>query len=140
MNFRMIVASPIVALAFMAPSFGQDIDIGQREYMNSCAQCHGASGRGDGYLAGFLNSPTPDLTVLQRDNGGVFPVASVYAVIDGSAAAGVHGDREMPAWGNRYSVQAGRQLGREFLSDDSDTFVRGRILALIEYISTLQAE
>ena len=32
-------------------------DIGKREYTNSCAVCHGASGKGDGPLASQLKTP-----------------------------------------------------------------------------------
>lgn len=118
----------------------QDSSIGGAEYMTSCAQCHGAGGKGDGVLAGFLTSTTPDLTRLQADNGGVFPVARIYSIIDGTGASGSHGSAEMPAWGLRYSVSAPQQLGWDFLPSDRDAFVRGRILALVEYISTLQEE
>ena len=89
-------------------------------------------------LAGFLETPPSDLTVLQQENGGVFPVSSVYAIIDGSRATGVHGTSDMPAWGMRYSAKAPGALGYYYTEDDADAFVRGRILALVEYISTLQ--
>jgi len=127
------IATPCVVQA-------QDIEIGMREYVNSCAQCHGETGKGDGYLAGFLNAPMPDLTALQANNGGVFPVSAVYAIIDGSAVSGAHGTAEMPAWGDRYSIEGNTALGTEFSSEDRAAYVRGRILALVEYISTLQEE
>lgn len=53
-------------------------------------------------------SPT-DLTTLAKRNKGVFPFDRVYAVIDGREIVRGHGDRDMPAWGDRYasdSVQA----------------------------------
>lgn len=118
----------------------QDIGIGAREYVNSCAQCHGPGGEGDGYLAGFLNTKASDLTVLQRENGGVFPVSAVYGIIEGSAGAGVHGGGDMPAWGDRYTHDAYDQLGMEFSRDDKEAFVRARILALVEYLSSFQVE
>jgi hypothetical protein len=93
---------------------------------------------GDGIIAGFLDTAPADLTKLQANNGGVFPVAGIYALIDGSAASGVHGSSEMPAWGLRYSAQAPRQLGEYYVEADREAFVRGRILALVEYLSTLQ--
>lgn len=118
----------------------QGLDIGQREYMNSCAQCHGAAGKGDGVIAGFLTQRLPDLSTLQSENGGVFPFARLYEVISGTATVGVHGTSEMPAWGNRYNAQARVQLGEMYSPSDQQAFVRGRILALIEYVSTLQAQ
>lgn len=136
---RAIWIAAAALLASAGSVLAQDIGIGAREYLNSCAQCHGAEGNGDGYLAGFLNTKAPDLTVLQKENGGVFPVTAIYAIIDGSAGEGVHGG-DMPAWGDRYTYDAYNQLGMEFTREDKEAFVRARILALIEYLSTLQVE
>lgn len=132
--------SAAIVFLLLAPATvrAQDFTIGAREYGNSCAQCHGQAGEGDGVIAGFLETVPSDLTTLQEDNGGVFPVARLYSVIDGSATSGVHGTSEMPAWGMRYSAQAPRQLGDYYSEADQQAFVRGRILALVEYISTLQ--
>jgi CxxC motif-containing protein (DUF1111 family) len=127
------VLSPQVATA-------EEFNLGQHEYMNSCAQCHGADGRGQGPLAGFLTETLPDLTTLQRDNDGVFPLARLYEVVDGRVDIGAHGSREMPAWGLRYDRQAPAYLGEMWMPGDREAFVRGRILALVEYISTLQEE
>jgi hypothetical protein len=80
----------------------------------------------------------PDITMLQKNNGGVFPVTAVYGVIDGTETSGVHGSRDMPAWGMRYVRDADKVLGMDFTAADSAALARGRILALIEYISTLQ--
>lgn len=139
MRGAILLVSTIVAVAATG-AVAQDITIGAREFANSCAQCHGIDGRGDGYLAGFLNAEAPDLTMVQKNNGGVFPVSAVYAIIEGSAPAGVHGDSDMPAWGDRYSADANTQLGMEFTAADRDAFVRARILALIEYVASIQAE
>ena len=130
----------LLMLGAPAAVMAQGAQLGQIEYNNSCAQCHGPGGKGDGVMAGFLNSTAPDLTLLQKDNGGVFPVSSLYGIIEGSDVAGVHGTSEMPAWGSRYDAQAQFQLGELYSAADQEAFVRGRILALIEYISTLQQE
>ncbi len=118
----------------------EGFSLGQHEYMNSCAHCHGADGRGQGPLAGYLNTAMPDLTTLQRDNGGVFPFARLYEVVDGRVDVGAHGTREMPAWGRRYDRDAPGLMGEMWSPGDREAFVRGRILALVEYISTLQAD
>ncbi len=136
MYFARILAISLAAVP--AAGFAQDYTMGAAEYVNSCAQCHGATGVGDGVMAGFLTSRPTDLTKLQADNGGVFPVAKVYSIIDGSAVSGVHGTSDMPAWGMKYSAEAPEQLGFDYTGADRDAFVRGRILALVEYISTLQ--
>ncbi|MGB8622599.1 MAG: c-type cytochrome [Paracoccaceae bacterium] len=140
MSFKSGLALAVVIFSAPLLAQAQDMPAGQREYMSSCAQCHGASGKGDGFLAGYLNTPVPDLTTLKKNNGGVFPVASLYGIIDGSDVSGIHGTSDMPAWGMRYGRQAGRMLGREFSPRDEEFFIRGRILSLIEYIDTLQVE
>lgn len=118
----------------------QDASIGALEFMNSCAQCHGPAGQGDGVMSGFLNKAAPDLTGLQKANGGVFPFARVYGVIDGSVTVGAHGTVDMPAWGQRYAAKAPAALGYEYGREDEAAFVRGRILALAEFVATLQSE
>ncbi|SPH25088.1 hypothetical protein DEA8626_04124 [Defluviimonas aquaemixtae] len=139
---RGFLAAPVaVALATLPLcTAAQDVSIGGAEFMNSCAQCHGPGGKGDGVIAGFLTKSAPDLTALQSSNGGVFPVSRVYAIIDGSEAAGAHGSSQMPAWGMRYNAKAPRALGWEYSTADQEAYVRGRILALIEHIATLQEE
>lgn len=128
-----------VALAFLPiQALGQGAAIGEAEYMNSCAQCHGAGGTGDGPMVNYLSGTMPDLTTLQSRNGGVFPVARIYGVIDGSEAVGAHGSSEMPAWGWRYTARAPQVLGYEFTAGDQEAYVRGRILALVEFLATFQ--
>jgi mono/diheme cytochrome c family protein len=137
MTIRLLSAATI-ALAIPLAASAQDYTLGQAEYMNSCAQCHGLSGMGDGVMAGMLNSRVPDLTQLQKDNAGVFPVSALYNLIDGTDASGIHGTRDMPAWGMRYSLDAPEMLGWDYSEADQQAFVRARILALIEYIATIQ--
>jgi len=133
---KFTLAAALAALPFAAAA--QDASLGQIEYVNSCAQCHGAGGAGDGIIAGFLSVQAPDLTQLQKNNDGVFPFARVYGVIDGSTPVGIHGTVDMPAWGQRYAAKASAMLGWEYGRADQEAFVRGRILALVEYIATIQ--
>lgn len=114
----------------------QRVDIGKREFDNNCAVCHGKSGKGDGPYADLLKKSLPDLTTLAKRNGGVFPLARTYEVIDGAGPG--HGTREMPLWGQDYSVKAA-----EYYMDvpyDSQAYVRARILALAEYLNRLQVK
>jgi mono/diheme cytochrome c family protein len=129
----------LVAFALSAAAAGAQ-SIGEREYMNSCASCHGPDGKGDGPLAGFLTTALPDLTQLAKDNGGVFPVASMYSMIEGVGAPGPHGSREMPAWGDRYRIAGEAVANPDFDTDEAEVYARFRILALIEHLSTLQEE
>ena len=115
-------------------------DIGQREYQENCAVCHGATGQGDGPLAGIINERVSDLTRLSKDNNGIFPFMRVYEYIDGTREAKGHGTRDMPVWGSVYNEQAPQWLGFDYGSEDARSFVRGRILSLIGHIQTLQQD
>ncbi len=117
-------------------SAADKFDIGEVEYDVSCANCHGFNGRGTGPYTEWLKSVVPDLTVLSKNNGGIFPVARVYDAIDGKALINSHG-RDMPIWGNRFSTDNASLYGDDYLSH-SEEVVRGRILALIDYINRLQ--
>ena len=112
---------------------------GRNEFLRSCASCHGVSGKGDGPVAKSLSSPPSDLTRLSEANNGVFPVSRVHEVIDGRIERLVHDTRDMPVWGDRYmremtSPESGGWVSKEW----DEAIVRRRILALVEYISTLQ--
>ena len=112
---------------------------GRHEFLRSCASCHGISGKGDGPVAKSLRIPPPDLTKLSEANNGVFPISRVYEVIDGRIERLVHGSRNMPVWGERYMQGMMSRDTREFTSKElAEASVRARILALVEYISTLQ--
>jgi mono/diheme cytochrome c family protein len=144
MRFNLIRASVVGAVAVGAGTAAeaqqQPVDIGKTEYLRSCAVCHGTDGRGNGPLVVWLKKPAADLTQIQKNNVGVFPFDKVYQVIDGREAVEAHGPRDMPVWGDQYSSEALESL-REFgtyTPKDFESFVRGRIIALIGYIYSLQ--
>ena len=118
----------------------QAISLGEFEYRNSCAQCHGVSGKGDGPVASSLTKSPPDLAMLQKNNGGVFPVTKVYSIIEGDADVRVHGSRDMPVWGNRFRGRIKDDEDESFSTRDTDEYVTTRILALIEYLATMQVK
>jgi mono/diheme cytochrome c family protein len=122
----------------------QGMEIGKNEYSRFCASCHGTTGKGDGAVAGSLRRSPTDLTKLSDANFGVFPFARVYDVIDGRFEVETHGKREMPVWGEVFEHAAGAAQIRVFPYDVStemsESMVRARILALIDYIFTLQAK
>lgn len=119
----------------------QKVDLGKAEYQANCMVCHGAKGKGDGSYAELLKTKLPDLTTLAKNNGGVFPYSRVYEVVDGRQEVKAHGSREMPIWGQRYSM-AGATAAEHYVDVpyDMEAFVRGRILALVDYIYRLQAK
>ncbi len=81
----------------------------------------------------------PDLSQLQNNNGGVFPLASLYEMIAGAGESSVLGLGEVPALGNRFCLDAKEQLSLDFVVS-RETHFRTHILALIEYLASLQAE
>jgi mono/diheme cytochrome c family protein len=128
-----------LAAAFALPVFGADkLDIGKVEYGQSCATCHGLDGKGKGSFSQALELSVPDITTLAKRNGGVFPVTRVYDVIDGREAVKAHGTRDMPIWGKHYSVSAEPRY--DDYAYNPEAAVRGRILALIDYLYRLQSK
>ena len=112
-------------------------DLGKTEYYTKCAVCHGLSGKGEGSFGEVLKVNMPDLTLIAKRNGGVFPVDRVKMAIDGRATPRAHGTSEMPIWGTRYSVEAAPRY--DDFRFDSEVFVQVRVLALVDYLYRLQA-
>jgi len=127
------MAGALALLAAGSAAAEEDLP-GSMEYLASCAACHGVGGRGDGPVAQHLNIPPSDLTALAANNGGDFPLAEVLMVIDGRRMPTVHGERAMPVWGDRYSIEEGAETGPQETGD----VVRGRILALAQYLAAIQ--
>ena len=56
----------------------------KQDFDANCASCHGFDGKGHGHaLYVTPQVKPPDLTVLSKTNGGVFPTDRVYKSIDG---------------------------------------------------------
>jgi mono/diheme cytochrome c family protein len=72
---------------------------GRLMYGSYCAPCHGVDGRGQGPVASALKVPPPDLTLLSRNNHGVFPDNHIVIVLQNGTDIKVHGTAEMPVWG-----------------------------------------
>jgi mono/diheme cytochrome c family protein len=109
------------------------------EFRNSCAACHGAEGKGDGPMAVLLTVKPPDLTVLAEKNQGNFPFSQVMRIIDGRAAVGAHGPREMPIWGDRYMLDfPTAHMQEPYRTHTAEPLVRARILGLTYYIQSIQ--
>ena len=120
----LIIAGTIIG--FSARASAQNIDVGRTEYQSSCAACHGIDGKGSGPVSKELKTPPADLTVLAKNNNGVFPYDTVYQMIDGRNSTVVaHGTREMPIWGYRFGPPQAFRL-------------KNRMLAVIEYLKTVQ--
>jgi len=134
------IASACCAILFAcAPVVAADkVDLGQKEFNAGCAACHGSTGTGDAPFATLLKARVPDLTVLSKNNGGVFPAARVYEIIDGRQQVLAHGSREMPIWGQIYKGQGAPSY--DDFPYSPEAFARGRILLLIDYLYRIQAK
>lgn len=135
-RWQQLAMAATTVLACTSVLAQQKMDPGKREYDTNCAVCHGSDGKGNGPYGELLKRSPPDLTTMAKRNGGVFPVAKSYEMIEGAGPG--HGTRDMPIWGKDYSVKAA-----EYYMDvpyDREAFVRGRILSLIEYLHRLQAK
>ena len=102
------------------------LDDAKHDYEVACAFCHSLTGKGEGPLNDDLKSRVPDLTVLAKNNNGVFPLDRVIQVIDGRQQIKAHGPREMPVWGNSFRLH------------DTGPTAASRIKRLAEYLELLQ--
>ncbi len=94
-----------------------------------CGSCHGFSARGDGPIAKYLRVPPADLTQLAKRNEGVFPKERVHHIIDGRQVVKVHGDSQMPVWGDVFK-RSGVGVTEESINQSVDR--------LVAYIESLQ--
>ncbi len=144
-----IVLLSIVAIAFVVAAIeaGPEAEIreapitwaqaalsdGEALYAEVCAVCHGVDAKGDGPAASALAKPAPDLTRLALSNGGEFPATDVQKTITGQNQVNAHGTVQMPMWGKVFEdVRLDRKAGQRW------AFARLRILALTEYLESLQ--
>jgi mono/diheme cytochrome c family protein len=131
----MITAALLISIAATAA----ENTLGKNEYDARCAMCHGPGGKGDGWLADNLLKRPPSLTLLKKNNGGVFPTATVTEVIDGRKAVSLHGPREMPVWGTVFRVEEkAATAARPATLTPAEQLVRAKIRALTNYVLQLQ--
>jgi mono/diheme cytochrome c family protein len=143
MQTRLVLGVALLGMGLIvAPGYGhaQGVDLGKQEYMFGCADCHGVDGKGNGPVAEYMKPKVPDLTVLAKNYAGVFPFARVYDVIDGRQVVGAHGPRNMLIWGNEFGREGEYRSGGNATSEEVNSYVRGKIIALIGYIYTLQTK
>lgn len=133
-----LMAGSSVAVAQSGSTNPPAADLGKGEYEAKCASCHGLEGKADGPVVRYLTKKPTDLTTLAKSNNGVFPVARMYDIIAGSEEVPAHGTRTMPIWGREFRIQAGEHYVD--VPYDQESYVRGHVLALIEYIYRLQAK
>ena len=132
MVFR--VALVVALIATQAPN-AQNPTAASPEYGRSlftfyCASCHGRDARGRGPMAGALKIAPPDLTLLSRKYGGVFPSAILISLLrDGDQSWVIsHGSPEMPVWGPVLQRSTDRELAEV------------RLQSLVSYLRSIQAK
>ncbi len=129
-KFAILVASTAL---LSAPSLAEDqtpIVSGEDEFMWNCAECHGFGGRGDGPLAEVLIKKPTDLTQIAKNNVGVFPADTIFAMIAGRENVVGHQSFQMPRFWQRFQQTEGE---RGF--DKPEV----RIKAIVDYLGTIQA-
>ena len=109
---------------------------GKEEFLYSCSLCHGEDAKGKGVFSTMLTVPVADLTVLQRNNDGVFPFYESYKKIDGRGEVRSHALMNMPVWGDRFSQTTQYSTEEKF----NNTLVRGKIFELLVYLRSIQEE
>jgi mono/diheme cytochrome c family protein len=101
---------------------------GAELFKTHCASCHGADATGNGPVARALRHLPADLTLIAKRNGGAFPTARVHRIILGWDVES-HGDREMPVWGDPFTLTRG---------DRSGSGAEARIAAIVRYLESIQ--
>lgn len=135
--------SLLVALAASHPSaqamdlFVTDkaiVDSGHDLFKRHCARCHGDDARGNAVDTAKQSVQAPNLTTLAQHNGGTLPVWGVYEVVSGSKVLAEHRTRTMPIWGEKFAKLRG------VTKENKESIVRGRIMAILAYLSTIQQQ
>jgi len=129
-----IALALVIGLGLASSGMAQDNEVGKAAYGAACAVCHGSSGQGGGEFADVLTVKPPDLTAIAARNNGEFPYLKVFQIVDGRTTLRAHGTSVMPIWGDYFK--------REFEGSSggfgSELLVRARIVALVDYIESLQ--
>ena len=121
----------LAAVASAGEEETRSLELGKAAYLQYCASCHGASGRGDGPVAASLATAPLDLTKIAARRDGEFPEGQIAEFIDGRRWVSAHGPREMPVWGEQFGEGTPGSVHHE-------TAALGRILLVVEYLRTIQ--
>jgi mono/diheme cytochrome c family protein len=139
----LVLGGAIVGLSSNVARAQDDSSLGPRGQVNSaqldfrqyCAQCHGADGTGDGPVSPALKKKPANLTLLSKNNGGVFPADQVRNFINGTSTAEGHGTREMPIWGYAFMYRPGTS-GPPLTQNQ----VNRKIERLVKYVQSIQVQ
>jgi mono/diheme cytochrome c family protein len=118
---------------------GGSLTNGKLMFRQYCAQCHGMDATGDGPVSPALKKKPANLTVLSKNNGGVFPEKEVRDFIDGSKTAQSHGTREMPIWGYAFQFRQASE-GTGYGGTLTEEQVNQKINTLVQYVKSVQVQ
>ena len=117
---------------------GGVITTGKLEFRKYCAQCHGMDAIGNGPVAPALKKKPANLTMLTKNNGGVFPEQEVRDFIDGTKTSAAHGSREMPIWGDAFRLRQASQSSGAGGAGLTEPQVHAKINHFFDYIKSIQ--
>lgn len=126
-----VLSLAIILAALSGATWAGEADHGRQQYLRFCASCHGIDGKGTGIVAKHLAVKTTDLTLLKKNNKGVYPMEHVISAIDGTRVVRTHGEEDMPVWGEvfeKYDKKA----------KDPKAAAHLKVKVIAEYVSTLQ--
>ena len=134
---RLFILSFLCLPLICVPSggWGASAEDGGALFQDHCAACHGADALGNGPMAPVLTIFPPDLTGLSARAGGEFPAADVVRWVDGRDTIPAHGG-PMPLFG---PLLEGESAVLD-APDGSPIFTTSAILAIVEWLESVQAE
>lgn len=105
------------------------IERGKATFRESCAACHGESGRGNGPASSAMKQRPTNLTTLAREKKA-FPASEVQASIKGTSPVVAHGAPGMMVWGALFLADAN---GNQAKAD-------AQIADLVAFIESIQVK
>lgn len=122
-----------LSIAACAPEEMPQASEGRDLFIENCAVCHSANGKGNGPMAGAVDGAPADLTVISANNGGTFPATEVLSKIDGYTK--IDSDNpNMPEFG---ALLSGELVPLD-TGDGVMTPTPRRLVALLAYIESIQ--
>jgi mono/diheme cytochrome c family protein len=132
-----VYSKALLAQSSGNPTISHDRRSGEQQFRQYCASCHGIDGTGNGPVASELKRKPANLTVLSKNNNGVFPTSEVHDFIVGTRQIPSHGTREMPVWGYAFMFRPGAMAG-PFVPVLTPQQVEDRVNLLVDYLKSIQ--
>ncbi|MFP7673874.1 c-type cytochrome [Marivita sp. S0852] len=129
----LVASATCLLVAACGPEEMPQASDGRVLFMENCAVCHGADGKGNGPMARAMDVAPADLTLIKVRNDNVFPRVEVLSAIDGYAQSDMTGPN-MPEFG--------ALLQGDLIPLDTGggvmTPTPRKLVALLEYIESIQ--